>query len=125
MPFFILYNKITIPVFNRYKAIMVKFNYYTIAMKKRFKNTALYIIALLGISGLLQAQEPTKGLLYEISGNGLKKPSFLFGTFHILKSGYFDEHPLVNSCFERVDNLIVEVEMKPGSMADLQDAMVT
>lgn len=90
---------------------------------KSAKSILLNIIALLGVSGLLHAQEPDKGLLYEISGNGLKKPSYLFGTFHILKSGYFDEHPLVNRYFETVDKLVVEVEMEPGALAAVKDAM--
>src|SRR6185312_10388167 len=29
-------------------------------------------------------QKNNNSLLWEISGNGLKKPSFLFGTFHLL-----------------------------------------
>jgi uncharacterized protein len=94
-------------------------------MIRHFNKLLLYIVTLLGFAApQLQAQEPTKGLLYEISGNGLPKPSFLFGTFHILRSGYFDSHPIVNSCFEKVENLIVEVELKDGATDDLQDAML-
>lgn len=92
-------------------------------MKSRLSNLLLLFVALLGTAPL-QAQEPTKGLLYEISGNGLKKPSYLFGTFHILRSGYFDDHQAIINCFEKVENLVVEVELKPGSMLALQDAMM-
>lgn len=92
-------------------------------MKRRLSNLLLLFVALLGTAPL-QAQEPTKGLLYEISGNGLKKPSYLFGTFHILRSGYFDDHQAIITCFEKVENLVVEVELKPGSMLALQDAMM-
>jgi len=94
-------------------------------MKSRLNRLVLYLVALLDIATpVLHAQEPTKGLLYEISGNGLKKPSYLFGTFHILRSGYFDDRPVINACFEKVENLVVEVELKPGSMLALQDAMM-
>ncbi|UPT65620.1 MAG: TraB/GumN family protein [Sphingobacteriales bacterium JAD_PAG50586_3] len=93
-------------------------------MKSHFKSLVFSIITLLGIAApQLQAQEPTKGLLYKISGNGLKKPSYLFGTFHVLRSGYFDDRPLIGNCFEKADKLVVEVELLPGSMFALQDAM--
>ncbi len=39
--------------------------------------------------GQLQAQKPTSSLLWEISGNGLTQPSYLFGTFHMMCKGDF------------------------------------
>ena len=59
------------------------------------KNLTLLIIALLS-SILSQAQvteAPVKledALLWEISGNGLDKPSFLFGTFHPIEERNFE-----------------------------------
>ena len=46
------------------------------------------ILLLLGIAQL-PAQTPKSSLLWEISGNGLTKPSYLFGTFHIMCKGDF------------------------------------
>lgn len=37
----------------------------------------------------LQAQQPRSSLLWEVSGNGLQQPSYLFGTFHLLCKGDF------------------------------------
>jgi hypothetical protein len=40
-------------------------------------------------TGQLHAQKPASSLLWEISGNGLTKPSYLFGTFHMMCKGDF------------------------------------
>ena len=34
--------------------------------------------------------QPKHSLFYEVSGNGLKKPSYLFGTFHLYTSSFVD-----------------------------------
>lgn len=47
---------------------------------KRF--TAGFLISLLSVSALAQKENNT--LLWKISGNGLEKPSYLFGTIHML-----------------------------------------
>lgn len=47
---------------------------------KRF--TAGFLISLLSVSALAQKENNT--LLWKISGNGLGKPSYLFGTIHML-----------------------------------------
>jgi len=44
------------------------------------KNTILSIVLFITFSAC--AQLPATGLLWKISGNGLKQPSYLFGTFH-------------------------------------------
>ncbi len=39
--------------------------------------------------GQSQAQAPKSSLLWEISGNGLQHPSYIFGTFHMMCKGDF------------------------------------
>ncbi len=52
---------------------------------------ALSQLALLLITFTHLAAQPAKSsLLWQISGNGLEKPSYLFGTFHIMCKGEFD-----------------------------------
>lgn len=41
----------------------------------------------------VQAQQPRSSLLWEVSGNGLQQPSYLFGTFHLLCKGDFTVTP--------------------------------
>ena len=57
-----------------------------------------------------------KSLLYEISGNGLEKPSYLFGTFHLLKSDYIKEQTLVNEKYEAADQVVVEMLVDSSMM---------
>ena len=35
-------------------------------------------------------------ILYEVSGNGLTQPSYIFGTIHILNQSYIDSFPVIN-----------------------------
>lgn len=52
-------------------------------MKKQFFSTLLGVIISLS-SSFIFAQNTENALLWEISGKGLSKPSYLFGTFHAL-----------------------------------------
>jgi uncharacterized protein len=61
------------------------------SMKKaRIKRLFCLTLIVLSYSGTV-AQSPVENhLLWEVSGNGLKQPSYLFGTFHLLGSQYID-----------------------------------
>jgi uncharacterized protein YbaP (TraB family) len=59
-----------------------------------------------------QTNEPLgKGLLWEISGNGLKKKSYLFGTIHIIpaKDFYFPKH--YTKAVKSTERLVMEIDM--------------
>jgi uncharacterized protein YbaP (TraB family) len=58
-------------------------------MKKRI----VYLFLLLFAQGI-KAQD-ANSLLWEISGNGLKSPSWLFGTYHLITSSFIDSFPLI------------------------------
>lgn len=61
------------------------------------------------------------GLLWEITGNGLSKPSYITGTFHILCSKDFDLKPKVLKALEKSDNFVMEINYTdPNEMKDLQ-----
>ena len=59
----------------------------------------LYIILILFISFQAFAQKGVKkvvnknSLLWEISGKGLKSPSYLFGTYHLIGQNFLDTLP--------------------------------
>lgn len=90
--------------------------------KTLLRSLFLFILTLPGLS---KAQAvPDKGLLYEVTGKGLKKPSYLFGTFHLLKSGYLDEIPRVAECFNKAKGLVVEVDLNPADIMSVRQAMV-
>jgi uncharacterized protein len=74
------------------------------------------ILLLLFAKGtLLQAQTETtplgKGLLWEISGNGLKKKSYLLGTIHIIPASDYFFPKYYTKALKQTDYLVMEVDM--------------
>ena len=73
-----------------------------------------YIVALIcAISLTSIAQEKNQSLLWEISGNGLTKPSYIYGTMHVSKKVAFR---LDDVFFEALDKSeTVALESDPSS----------
>lgn len=55
------------------------------------------------------AQKSDESLLWRVSGNGLAKPSYLFGTFHLMGSEYIDSLSMVKARFDSANTLIGEL----------------
>ncbi|SIT16809.1 hypothetical protein SAMN05421786_10799 [Chryseobacterium ureilyticum] len=51
----------------------------------------------------------SNSLLWEVSGNGLSKPSYIAGTFHILCSKDFDIKPKVWNALNKSENFVMEI----------------
>ncbi len=64
------------------------------------------ILLLLLTSGLTTQGQ---ALLWEVSGNGLAKPSYLFGTYHILRDSYLQKDSLTRLHFEKAEGVVVEM----------------
>jgi uncharacterized protein YbaP (TraB family) len=77
------------------------------------KNFKLLLIALLGFGLSLNAQtkKATNTLLWEISGNGLKKPSYLFGTYHLISAKFADTMKVLQEKLESADAVVGEIVM--------------
>lgn len=71
--------------------------------------TVLWLVSLLLLAPSAQAQE--KSLLWEISGNGLKEKSYLFGTYHLLSDKYVKSSKQVEKAFDKAESVMVEVEL--------------
>ncbi|GEJ46660.1 TraB/GumN family protein [Chryseobacterium sp. ON_d1] len=82
--------------------------------------------ALLSVNSLTaKAQNTNNGkdnsLLWEVSGNGLPKPSYITGTFHILCSKDFEIRPKVLKALESTESFIMEINYTdPAEMVSLQ-----
>ena len=69
-------------------------------------------------------------LLWKISGNGIKKPSYILGTHHGCPFTYCDSIPGLMKAFDKVDNVIGEInmiefaEMSPERMQQMQAMMM-
>ncbi|TZF93155.1 TraB/GumN family protein [Chryseobacterium panacisoli] len=63
-------------------------------------------------------------LLWEVSGNGLTKPSYITGTFHILCSKDFEIKPKVWNALNKSENFVMEINYTDQSeMASIQKMM--
>ncbi len=87
----------------------------------------LFLIWLNGIhTGTAQnsTYKTDKAIFYEISGNGLRKSSYLFGTMHLLTQQYLDSLPLVmdyyGKCTQVAGEMILDsstsMKMLPATM---------
>ncbi|WP_353719464.1 TraB/GumN family protein [Dyadobacter sp. 676] len=72
-------------------------------MTKRFLLAALLLLQ----TAPLPAQE-NYPVLWEISGNGIKKPSYLFGTIHVAPISLLDSFPQIMRIAERCDFALFE-----------------
>ena len=59
-------------------------------------------------------------LLWQISGNGLKKPSYLYGTIHIIGADDFVIHKNTQKYFKKTKQLVLEIDMSNPIMLSLQ-----
>nr|WP_199002287.1 TraB/GumN family protein [Flavobacterium sp. ASV13] len=97
-------------------------------MKKLF--TSAIVAITLAFGGMTQAQTKSpkleNSLLWEISGNGLTKPSYLYGTIHsICPTDYFLSDK-TKKAFQKSDKLIVEINLSsPNELADAQQLAVS
>lgn len=67
----------------------------------------------------------TAGLLYRITGKDLKKPSYLFGTVHIVCAPDMLPMKKLNEYLDRTDRLVLELDMdNQGEMASLQKSLL-
>ncbi|ASZ11718.1 TraB/GumN family protein [Chitinophaga pendula] len=76
-------------------------------MKHRINSLLLVIVLIFGINRSY-GQESTS-LLWEISGKGLAKPSYLYGTIHMLCPEDFEIKEKTKRAFERSTKLVLEI----------------
>jgi uncharacterized protein len=71
----------------------------------------LPIVLFLIISALQLPAQQENSLLYEISGNGLKQSSYIFGTIHIIKKKDFFLTDIIKNKVKQSQVFITEVDM--------------
>lgn len=90
-------------------------------MKKLVASSLLLLVAL----PQLFAQAPKSSLLWEISGNGLTAPSYLFGTFHIMCKPDFVVSDSLKAKLKRTRQFYGELKMDdPGMQLQLATKMI-
>ncbi len=86
------------------------------------------ILTLMTIMALvynIRAQVPTeKTLLWQVSGKGITKPSWLFGTIHLMCSDELKMPPVVEEKFKTANALFLEIDMDdPNMMKEMMQGM--
>jgi uncharacterized protein len=56
-------------------------------------------------------EKKTTSLLWEISGNGLSKPSYLYGTIHLIDKKDFYVRPLIDSMLVNAGQVVFEIKL--------------
>ena len=96
-------------------------------MKKVIKLAVVFAAVVL--SGNMQAQEKKveleNSLLWEISGNGLTEPSYLYGTMHMMCEADFLIKEKVEKAFENTDKLALELDFDDPSELMAMQSMTT
>jgi uncharacterized protein YbaP (TraB family) len=86
----------------------------------------ILLLVLFCFSGfVLRGQVPTENsLLWEITGPGLAKPSYLFGTIHLICPADFSLSDSLKADVMRTEQIALEMDMDdPGMMAGMMKAM--
>lgn len=84
-------------------------------MKRIFLTSVLAIVAIVGVNAQL---------LYKISGNGIGKPSYIVGTYHLAPASFADSIPGAKEALDAVEQVCGEVDMaEMQSMDGVQKVM--
>jgi len=70
------------------------------------------LLIMLGIFVAVQANAQNNanpGMLWKVTGNGLKQPSYLFGTYHLMKGSFLDTINVVQDALENTEAVYGEV----------------
>ena len=76
----------------------------------KIKGLLLFLLIICSVNAKAQ-QQKNKSLLWEISGNGLKQPSYLFGTIHMICKEEFLLSEIVKQKFSSSKQVYLELDM--------------
>lgn len=92
-----------------------------LTMNNLFKALITLFLNLALACGFAQAQDDSNSLFWEISGNGLEKPSYLYGTIHMICQEDLKMSDQIKEAFAQTSLTVLEVDMDdPNMMAEAQ-----
>ncbi len=89
-------------------------------MKKQIKLILLFVLFV----NLSIGQNQYNSLFWEISGNGLKKKSYLYGTFHTKDQRVFEFSKNVKKAFKKADIYAMELNMDSIDQSAVMQSML-
>ena len=91
-------------------------------MKNLFKSAITAIVIIFSLATKAQTKSPKleNSLLWEISGNGLSKPSYLYGTIHMICSADYFLSEKAKKAFDSSSKLVLEIDLSdPKQLTDM------
>lgn len=67
----------------------------------------------------------SKAVCWEISGNGLKQSSYLFGTFHLLNDSYLNKLSNWKNRFKKTKSVVVEMVIDSARLISIMEKMMS
>jgi uncharacterized protein YbaP (TraB family) len=92
-------------------------------MKNLFKSVVTAIAIIFSLFAQAQTKSPKleNSLLWEVSGNGLSKASYLYGTIHMICGGDYFLSEKTKKAFEASDKLVLEINLAdPKEITEMQ-----
>jgi uncharacterized protein YbaP (TraB family) len=106
----------------------IAFNHQSKIMKS-FKKIILGLVTIASFSFSTQGQTKKgneNSLLWEISGNGLSRPSYLYGTLHLMCESDFTIKDKVKNAFDKSSKLALELDFdNPSELKAMQEMSVS
>ncbi len=94
-------------------------------MNKLIKSALVIITSTLSFTANAQTSKDENSLLWEISGNGIKNPSYLYGTIHMICNDDYFLKEKVNKAFEKTSKLALEINSTdPNELNDMQKSLL-
>lgn len=89
---------------------------------------SIFLLLFISLSGCKPAQKTaqtvktdTKSLLWKIEGKNLQKPSYLFGTIHLIPKEKYLFNTVMNKAFSEANEIVLELDM--NEMSDIGKMM--
>ena len=96
-------------------------------IKEHFKNTLIIFLCAFAVLSPCHvfAEQKQASVFWEISGNGLTKPSYLFGTLHMISQKDFFLKDGLEDKFKTYSKVVLEVDLDdPAFFYKAQQLMV-
>ncbi len=92
---------------------------------QKLRITLLGVLVAILTSFTSKAQDVESSLLWKIEGNGLSKPSYVFGTIHLICPDDFKMFDAAKTALTESDVVYLELDMdEPGFMGKMQQHMM-
>ena len=67
----------------------------------------------------INSKEQRDALLWKVTHENQEAPAYLFGTMHLMKSGYLENWPNVREAFQKAERLVVETVIDSSKMMQI------